>query len=323
MHTDLSGFIDVHHHVIPPWYAEVVTQNYPDLYMRLPTWSVESDGELMERQAIATAMLSLSDPGVFFGDQVLATRLARRYNEFVAEVIAQFPGRYGAFGVLPLPDTQAATAEAVYALDTLKLDGIGLLSNYRGFYLSDECTDELFSELNRRHAVVFLHPAEPPEGTSPRRSIPALFEYPFETTRAITLLLTTGKLERYTEIRWILSHAGGTLPYLAYRISSMLGAMRNMQAAIPSAHAEQDMLKVIQSLYYDTAISGSSLLLPTLQAIAKPSHILFGSDATFAPEAAITANIQGLLAYPGFQIDEHRMIASGNGHELFPRLHAL
>ena len=96
-----------------------------------------------------------------------------------------------------------------------------------------------------------------------------------------------------------------------------------MQAAPSSAHAEQDILKVIQSLYYDTAISGSSLPLPTLQAVAEPSHILFGSDATFAPEAGITANIQGLLAYPGFQMDEQRMIASGNAHELFPRLHAL
>lgn len=323
MNTAQSGFIDVHHHVVPPWYREAVTQNYPDLYMHLPAWSVESDGELMEHQGMATAILSLSDPGVFFADQALASKLARRYNEFVAKLIAQFPRHYGAFGVLPLPDTQAATEAAVYALDTLKLDGIGLLSNYRGFYLSDEGTDELFSELNRRHAVVFLHPAEPPEGTSPRRSIPALFDYPFETTRAITLLLTTGKLEQYPEIRWILAHAGGTLPYLAYRISSMLGAMRNMQAATPSAHAEQDVLTVIQSLYYDTAISGSSLPLPTLQAVSAPSHILFGSDATFAPEAGITANTQGLLAYPGFQPDEQRMIASENARALFPRLRSL
>jgi 6-methylsalicylate decarboxylase len=241
MNTNQSDFIDVHHHVVPPWYSEAVTQNYPDLYMRLPAWSVESDGELMERQGIATAMLSLSDPGVFFGDQALATRLARRYNEFVAALIAQFPSHYGAFGVLPLPDIQAATEEAVYALDTLKLDGIGLLSNYRGFYLSDEGTDELFNELNRRHAVVFLHPAEPPKGTSPQRAIPAL--------------------------------------------------------------------------------SGSSLPLSTLQAVAEPSHILFGSDATFAPEAVIAANIQGLLAYPGFQLENQSMIASRNARALFPRLH--
>jgi 6-methylsalicylate decarboxylase len=216
MNTAQAGFIDVHHHVVPPWYREAVTQNYPDLYMPLPTWSVENDGELMERQGMATATLSLSDPGVFFGDQALAIKLARSYSEFVAELIGQFPRLYGAFGVLPLPDTQAATGEAVYVVDTLKLDGIGLLSNYRGFYLSDEGTDELFSELNRRHAVVFLHPAEPPEGPSPRRAVPALFDYPFETTRAITLLLTTGKLEQYPEMRWILAHTGGTLPYRAY-----------------------------------------------------------------------------------------------------------
>ncbi len=318
-----SGFIDVHHHVVPPWYREAVTQNYPDLYMHLPTWSVESDGELMERQGIATAILSLSDPGVFFGDQALATKLARRYNEFVAELITQFPRQYGAFGVLPLPNIQAATEEVIYALDTLKLDGIGLLSNYRGFYLSDEGADDLFNSLNRRHAVVFLHPAEPPAGTSPQRAIPALFDYPFETTRAITLLLTTGKLERYPEIRWILAHAGGTLPYLAYRISSMFGAIRNMQASTPFPHAEQDVLTVIQSLYYDTAISGSALPLPTLQAVAEPSHILFGSDATFAPEAGITANTQGLLAYPGFQLDKQFMIGSGNARALFPRLRTL
>jgi 6-methylsalicylate decarboxylase len=311
MNIEQTGFIDLHHHVFPSWYTTESSQD-ASVLQQFSQWSVERDFALMERQGMATAMLSFPMP--FSGTQ------SRRFNEFIAGLVQQYPQKYGSLGALPLPDIQAATVEAIYALDTLKLDGITLMSNYQGSYLANIDADELLSELNKRHAVVFLHPADPPEGTHGAPG--ALYEFTFETTRAIALLLLAGKLEKYPEIRWVLAHAGGTLPYLAYRISSMVGTLQDTQATTFPTRGEQKVMETIRGLYYDTAISGSSLLLPTLQAVADPRHILFGSDATAAPEIAIVQNTRGLFAYSGFSPDEQHMIASENARVLFPRLRA-
>ena len=304
-----NAFIDVHHHMVPNWYREILLQNAPHMAF-LPPWNAEQDLALMERQGIATTMLSMT-----FAPSGTVTR---RLNEDLAALVHQYPQQYGALGVLPLPDIQAATSEAVYALDVLKLDGIALLSNYQGFYLSDEGSDELLSELNQRSAVVFLHPVDPPDGS--HGMVSALYEFPLETTRAISLLLVRGKLKQYPQIRWILAHAGGTLPYVAHRLSVVLATLQSAHLGIADPAIVQSVREEIRHLYYDTAISGNAWPLSLLQQVTSTSHILFGTDATAASEAHIAENTQELFAYAGFSSEEQRSIASENAQALFPRL---
>ncbi len=149
-----------------------------------PAWDVQTTLAMMDRQGIATAIVSISEPGVYFGNVALARDLARQINEFSARLVADHPQRFGAFAVLPLPDGNAALRELEYALDTLKLDGIGLLTNYRGTYLGDDALDALFAELNRRQVVAFIHPSTPPSKDQPTFGLPpSLYEFTFDTTR--------------------------------------------------------------------------------------------------------------------------------------------
>ena len=166
--------------------------------------------------------------------------------------------------------------------------------------------------------MVFLHPVDPPEDT--HRTVAALYEFPLETTRAISLLLVRGKLKQYPQIRWILAHAGGTLPYLAHRLSTVLAAGQDAHSGASDPVIAQNVREEIRHLYYDTAISGNAWPLSLLQQVTSVSHILFGTDATAAPEAHIAENTQGLFAYAGFSSEEQRSIAAENAQALFPRL---
>src|SRR5215467_13524935 len=207
--------IDIHHHILPAFYRTVLS----DLGITvsggrpIPEWDLENTLALMDRHAIATAITSISEPGIYFGDETFAKDLARRCNEFSAQLIHDYPQRFGAFAILPLPDIDAALRELEYALDTLKLDGVVLLSSVDGRYLGDPLFDELFSELNRRKAVVFLHPTVPAINSALKLDLPPfLIEFVFDTTRAVTNLLYSGTLDRCPEIHFIVAHAGGTVP---------------------------------------------------------------------------------------------------------------
>src|SRR5437764_15229355 len=174
----------------------------------------------MDHHAIATAITSISEPGIYFGDVTFARDMARRCNEFSAQLIHEYPQRFGAFAILPLPDIEAALRELEYALDTLKLDGVVLLSSVDGRYPGDPLFDELFTELNRRKAVVFLHPTVPAINRELHLNLPPfLVEFVFDTTRAVVNLMYSGTLERCPDMPVILAHAGGTVPYVALRIS--------------------------------------------------------------------------------------------------------
>ncbi|MGH7906775.1 MAG: amidohydrolase family protein, partial [Candidatus Binataceae bacterium] len=157
--TSATAFIDVHNHYLPPGYHDAVKAAFngsPDGIPRLPDWSSSTALEMMDRQGIATAMLSVSSPGVHFGGDQAARSLARSVNEFAARLTIDHPGRFGAFASLPMPDVDGALQEIAYALDVLKLDGFVMLTNANGIYLGDERFAPVFDELNRRHAVVFI-----------------------------------------------------------------------------------------------------------------------------------------------------------------------
>lgn len=314
-----SGRIDVHHHIIPPFYLATMQRlgiANPIPGVDFPAWDVQTTLSVMDRQAIATAIVSISEPGVSFADAALARTLSRQINEFSAQLIADHPQRFGAFAILPLPDVDAALREIEHALDTLKLDGIGLLTHYRGTYLGDEAFDALFAELHRRRTVVFIHPSTPPSKDQPTFGLPAsLYEFPFDTTRMVVNLLYSGTLDRYPDLQLILSHAGGTLPYLAKRLT-----YGPTIASYLKTRAPRDLFASLRRLYYDLAMSASPFTFPSLQALIDPSHILFGSDYPFMPEFRVAENVAGLVEYRGFDPQARQRIERENALKLFPRL---
>ncbi len=309
--------IDVHHHIIPPDYVTALAKlgitragGVP-----FPDWNPQNTLDVMDRHGIATAITSISSPGVYFGDHSFSIQLARRCNDFSANLVRQYPKRFGAFAVLPLPDVHAALREVEYALDQLKLDGIILLTHYGGHYLGSPEFDALLDELNRRKTIVFIHPTDPPGANPLKSNLPSsLVEFVFETTRAIANLIYSGTLERCPHIRFIVSHAGGTAPYLAWRIS-LFQYRPGIQEKVP-----QGVITYLKRLYYDTALSAAPYALRSLQELVDPTQILFGSDYPFAPESLTSATIRGLNDYKGFDEPILKTIAMENALNLFPRL---
>jgi 6-methylsalicylate decarboxylase len=311
--TGETSRIDVHQHILPPEYVSALaSQGVTSSGGRpIPAWDVQRTLELMDRHSIATAITSISEPGIYFGDRLFVQDLARRCNEYSARLMYEYPKRFGAFAILPLPDIDASLRELEYALDTLKLDGVVLLSSVEGRYPGDPVFDELFTELNRRKAVVFLHPTVPAINSELKLDLPPfLVEFVFDTTRAVTNLIYSGTLERCPDIRIILAHAGGTVPYLAYRIS--MG-----QIMLPDA--PQGVMTYLKQFYYDTALSANPNALRSLQELVDATHILFGSDYPFAPEVMTGFSVQGIQNYKGFDEQARRAIECESALTLFPR----
>ena len=304
--------IDVHQHLIPLAYRAVLDDRglsaggWPT-----PDWVPDSAIAMMDRRSIATGVLSLSAPGVHFGDGTAARSLARRVNEFGAELVKDRPDRFGQFAVVPLPDIDGALVEAAHALDVLHADGIVLLSNAHGRYLGDKEFEPLWAELDARAAVVFIHPTEPP---IPRLDgLPSpLLDYPFDTTRTALHMVANGVMRRHTRLKVILSHAGGFLPYAAVRFA---GAAQ----FIPEATSDE-ILTDLRRFYFDTALSGTPYALPSLVAFAAPGHILYGSDSPFAAEPWGVEFDAGLDAYPDWQPGQLHAVNRGNAEMLFSRL---
>src|SRR6202046_4938740 len=243
MADEFKDRIDVHFHYLSPEYREKMSDavgGWPDGFAA-PQWSVEAALAMMDRTGIATGMLSVSSPGVHFGNDANARILARSVNEFAARTIGEHRGRFGGFASLPLPDVDGALEEIAYALYTLKLDGVVMLTNFNGVYLGDKRLDPVFEELNRRGAVVFIHPTSPICWQQSALGYPRpMIEFTFDSTRAVVNLIFSGTTARYPKLRFIVPHAGGTLPFLARRIG-MFG--RGVAGGTPVA-AEEHLRKL-------------------------------------------------------------------------------
>jgi predicted TIM-barrel fold metal-dependent hydrolase len=296
--------IDVHHHMIPKEYlatlASVGIKNA--VGEPFPHWDVESTLAFMDRQGIAAAINSISAPGIYFGDTDFTHKLARKCNEISARVVSKYPHRFGAFAILPLPDIEASIVELEYAFDTLNLDGVVLLTNFGGIYLGDAYYDNLFYELNRRKAVVFVHPSTPPLDTLPVIIKPAVLEFVFDTTRAIANLIHRGATKRFPDIRFIFSHGGGTVPFIAWRI----------------AYGNKKIINQLKRFYYDTAVSATPYALSSLMRLVESTQVLYGSDYPFSPEKVVTLMNEGLQNYD-FEREALTKIAQQNALTLFPR----
>ena len=308
--------IDVHHHVLPAFFREAQTAGgYPaTAYRPFPDWSPETALALMDRLGIATAILSFSAPGVYFGDAGAAAGLARRCNDYLAELIAAHPGRFGGFAALPFPDPDACLAEIARSQDELGLDGVVHLTQIGDRYAGHPDFHEVYRELDRREAVVFLHPTYPPASAERGHVAPRpIVDYPCETARAAVNLLFTGVLSEMPGIRFILSHAGGALPALVHRIE-IFDDLTAHRAKYP-----EGARACLRRLHYDVALSGDAATLAALQALAPPDRILFGTDYPYIPERVAEAETAGVDACAGFDEAGRALMERGNAAALFPR----
>lgn len=309
--------IDLHHHVFPPRIVDAMKARNINWtgHSEQPAFDLSRSLELMERYSIASAVVSFQ-PQIYWGNIADTIAWAREGNEYIANVVRNDPAHFGGFASMPLPDTDAALRELEYALDTLKLDGVFLTTSQDGRYPGDPLFEDFFHELNRRKAVVLFHPNPmPPGSNAPKLGFPAsLMEFPFDTTRAVASLLFSGTLERYPSIRFILPHAGGTVPYLSWRIASAEGFVPRMRQAVP-----QGTMTYLRRLYYETAIAAAPAVQAALKQVVPVSQIVFGSDNPFAPEPLIKAMVADLENSTVFNADERRAIDRENALALFPR----
>jgi 6-methylsalicylate decarboxylase len=275
------GWIDVHHHILPP--AFVAAQRDEILYFaRDPAvldWSPARALEQLDQFGIDTAYTSLGVPGA--SDR----GLARACNEYAAALASDYPRRFGVFASLPLPDIDASLSELEYAFDELQANGVGLLSNYGGRHLGDPLFAPLLEELDRRSAVVHVHPIAPPSCRGVLAGYPDPFlEFPFDTTRAVTSLLYAGAFERWPRIAFIFSHGGGAVPMLAQRIvalAQMTGTVRGPLDQLARIHA-------------DAVTTTSRPAFAAASELLGPERILFGSDYPYVPIAATAEGLRGL-----------------------------
>lgn len=313
--------IDIHAHFFTPEYHAALrsagmttVDGFP-----IPEWSVDSAIQLMDQWGIRTQLLSISAPGMDFVPPAKARQLAREVNENNAKLVAAHPRRIGGFALLPLPDVEGALEEIAYALDVLKLDGIVLFTNIAGSYLGDKRFDAVFDELNRRKAVIFVHPVAPPGFDIKNLGFPApCVEFPFDTTRMIMNMIASGTVRRCPDIRMIVAHGGGTLPFLANRIGRNI--VRFAKANPP--FTPEEVMAAFKWFYYDVTAVSHQHAIDALLSLAPTDHLLYGSDHPFMLPTLIPPAIDFMKSFPGLDAQTRGKIASGNALKLFPRLAA-
>lgn len=306
--------IDLHHHFFPPAFVTAALDKYRQREKTIVSeWTPRKALEEMDRRGVATAVLSITTPGIWFGDSQAARTLARQCNEYAAQMVKDHPTRFGFFAVVPLPDAEGSLREVEYALDVLKADGIGLMTSYGDKWLGDPSYAPVLDELNRRKAVVYVHPTAANCCRDLMPDVPTpLVEFPHDTTRAITNLLYSGSFARLRNIRFIFSHAGGTIPVLAGRISQ-LGTLFGSDKRVPNGVEYE-----LRRLYYEIANSANGHTMAALLSLIPVSQIMFGTDYPFVP---IEATADGMLKLK-LTHKELQAVGRNNALELLPRLSA-
>jgi aminocarboxymuconate-semialdehyde decarboxylase len=270
----------------------------------------------MDEAGIDVAVTSISTPGVHVGDDARARSLARRCNELSAKLIQAHPTRLGGFAALPLPDVDGALAELTYALDVLKLDGVVLFSNANGVYLGDARFEPVFAELERRGAVVFVHPTASPDPSAHHLGLPdSLIDFTADTTRAVAQMHYSNRFARTPNVKYIFSHAGGTAPYLAGR----WGIVDEMNV-IPGGEERGAVADTLRRLYWDTALSYRDPILQMLRDVVGLDQVLFGSDFPYLRHDLAVGCVQQLEQTGALSAGERAQVLSGNAIKLFPRL---
>ncbi|MGA2952975.1 MAG: amidohydrolase family protein [Caulobacteraceae bacterium] len=315
--------VDVHAHFLPEFYRAALIEaghDKPDGMPAIPQWDPATALEVMDGLGVRTAFLSVSSPGVHFGDDAKARALARRVNEEGAQLRRDHPERFGYFASLPLPDVEAAVEEAVRALDTLGADGVIIETNQHGVYLGDDRLEPIWAALDDRAAVVLIHPTSPACNCGDRlyAKFPRpMMEFMFETTRSVTDLVTAGVLKRHPRLRVIVPHAGAALPVLLGRIDAMASL-----AALAGAPPQQTLGEAMRTLHFDLAGMPVPQLLEALLKVADPQKLHYGSDYPFTPANACEQLLNALEQTPLLSETERRGVWRENALRLFPRFRA-
>lgn len=304
---------DIHHHIVPEFYVEEMKKMGMTEFntLKWPKWGPESSLKMMDTLQIEKAFVSISAPGIFFKDAAFSQKLSRRCNEYIAKMIKDHPERFGGFASVALPDVTSALREMEYALDILKLDGISLMSNVNGKYLGDKDYREFYAELDKRNAIIYIHP----NGITRRddhRFLNPLYLWQNDTTRSIIDFIKSGYHRDYPNIRWILSHGGGILaPLYESIIESLKGKNPNIEAELRQWKSQ---------IFLDTASKAFDEQIPQLLNFSDGRHVLFGSDIGWANKMAATVLIKSYSQLDeklGLKENEIEDIFIGNAKRLF------
>jgi predicted TIM-barrel fold metal-dependent hydrolase len=309
--------IDTHHHMLPDFFWQETDNAHAPVGGLAPhRWSAESSLSFMDDAGIDVAVVSLSTPGVHVGDHVRAAVLARRCNEFGARLVQAKPDRFGCFACLPLPAVDASLEELAYALDVLKLDGCVLFTNANGVYLGDAVLEPFFEELERRRAVVYVHPNPSPDAIAHSLGLPDnVIDFPTDTNRAVAQMHYTGRFARTPKVKYIFSHAGGSIPYLAARF-----AIIDEMGFIAGGGQRGTAADMFRRMYWDTALSTSEPVLRMLRDVAGLNQVLYGTDFPYLRSDIAVRSKQQVLQSSALDDLERRAILGGNASRLFPRL---
>jgi 6-methylsalicylate decarboxylase len=309
----LLKIVDVHSHAI-------LNIGQQDPHVNQVRWSVERALSLMEANDIAVTILSMPGAANYAEDKE-AVEISRRINEALAEIVAKHPKRFGAIATLPGKTTDGSLSEMEYALDTLKMDGVSTLTSVEDTYLGDSRFDPWFEEMNRRKLTLFMHP------TVARASLPisikidaSMLEFMFDTTRMLTNMVFTGAKKRFSEIRMISTHAGGTIPYLVTRLQTLeltFGPGPHRRAL-----TAEEVKEGFASFYYDLTAGTSRAQLGALRELVPASQLLMGLDSPYMPEWSFGPAIRDLEQWEGFTPDDLERIAHKNACLLYPAVAA-
>jgi len=321
------GRIDVHHHIFPAQFMANQEKRNPKWGPQAPPvmvegWTPKLACEALDQAGIATAIVQMkAAPGVWFGDVTAARDLAREWNEFAATMTRDFPGRFGMFAVLPMPDTDSTLREIEYAFDVLHVDGVQIMSHYEFRYPGDRRFWPVLEELNRRKAVVFVHPFYLPPSHDILPGVrPATIEFPFDSTRAIVSLVLSGATSRFPDIQFIFCHGGGTLPMLAGRIVELTRVVKGRWVGAPEDEHElarkvpNGIEHELKRLYFEIANAYYPPTFNALHAFAPQSQILFGTDFPFLSVADHAEGLRKVATAQAVQAIER-----ANALSLFPK----
>ena len=320
--------LDIHHHFASPRYKQMLAKAQRQGWDTFQPYDPSRDIEAMDKGGIATAFLSVSTPGLWASDEFgperdRANALARDMNEYGARLVRDYRGRFGLFAALQLPDIDASLKEIAYAFDTLKADGVGLLTSYGNHWLGEKIFEPVFDELNRRGAVVYVHPTDAPCCHNLANANPATLEWLADTARAIMSMIAgpaggvSGRgiaeqspATRYANCKFIWSHAGGALIGVASRVVGTVS-----EKDLTSTPPINSRLYHVRRFFYDTAGSATPILMQGIAKLAGPSQIVFGTDYPFGNGAAVAEGMRSV----GFTDTQLRAIDRENALRILPR----
>ncbi len=313
--------IDVHHHCVLPEYQNALVRAGaadPSKPLRKNASPQEAVASMTSLGIDKAVVNPLSVAGVHHGNDTDARYLCQSVSEALAKFVSAAPDKLGFFAPLPYPDIDGALRQLELSLDTLKADGIILLSNQNGVYVGDRRMDPLLAELNRRKAVVFVHPARPAFlDTLPVQIWGAIIEYTFETTRVATYLIYNEFMRKYPDIKWILAHAGGCIPYLSFRLIMM--EEQDINKPPFAERVPEGARQWVDRFYFDTAISASPPALAAMMEVARPGHVMYGSDWPYVDRHAIELQHECLDTWKGLSDGTRNAIQRESALALFPR----